>query len=264
MGQVMALAVVSLTERLCVTVRGTRMRLNNLRALFVIGALIKPADEICAETVPVTPHNPCSSIAAILVAKPIIDRPEVAPIPVARAEIASVDVAGKEKAGADALQPERSAVPPQVPMSLSCLSPSPIGVRYAPDIRKEKEAEYERKRPRDPNDVFLKQAASKVEVQLGRLGASKSGNVFISAFITNKNDFALQQITLRCDYNTKDGPKVISYVLSEVIEPASLGPATINYTDHHVGTAPPYAIDVNCQPDELVLWSPGEDIQSRR
>jgi hypothetical protein len=61
-----------------------------------------------------------------------------------------------------------------------------------------------RKRPRDPNDVFLKQAASKVEVQLGRLGVSKSGNVFISAFITNKNDFALQQITLRCDYNTKD------------------------------------------------------------
>jgi len=240
------------------------MRLNNLHALFVIGALIKPTDEICAETVPVSPHNPCSSIAAIRTAKPIIDRPEVASIPIARAEIASVEVAGKEKAGADALQPESSAVPPQAPMSLSCLSPSPIGVRYAPDIRKEKEAEYELKRPRDPNAVFLKQAASKVEVQLGRLGVSKSGDAFLSAFITNKNDFALQQITLRCDYNTKDGPKVISYVLSEVIEPASLGPATINYTDHHVGTAPPNAIDVNCQPDELVVWSPGEDIQSRR
>jgi hypothetical protein len=241
-----------------------RFSVKNIHALFVIGALIEPADEICAETIPVTSHNPCSSIATLRVARPIIDRPEVAPIPVARVEIASVEVAGKEKAQADALQPESAAVSPQASISLPCLSPSPIGVRYAPDIRKEKEAEYERKRPRDPNAVFLKQAASKVEFQIGRLGVSKSGDAFLSAFVTNKNDFALQQITLRCDYGTKDGPRVIFYQLSEVIEPASLGPATINYTDHHVGVAPPSASDVNCQPDEVVVWSPGEDIQSRR
>jgi hypothetical protein len=40
--------------------------------------------------------------------------------------------------------------------------------------------------------------------------------------VTNKNDFALQQITLRCDYGTRDGPKVVTYQLSEVIEPARL------------------------------------------
>jgi len=237
---------------------------NSVHALVVIGASIGPMDEICAEAIPVTPHTPCSSIAAIRIARPTTDRPEVAPIPVARVEIASLEVAGKEKAGADALQPEDTAVPPQALISLPCPSPSPIGVRYAPDIRKAKEAEYESRRPRNPNAVFLKQAASKVEVHIGRLGVSKSGGAFLSAFVTNKNDFALRQITLRCDYGTKDGPKVFSYQLSEVIEPASLGPATINYTDHHVGAAPANASDVDCKPDEVVVWSPGEDIQSRR
>jgi hypothetical protein len=82
-------------------------------------------------------------------------------------------------------------------------------VRYAPDIRKEKETEYERKRPRDPSGVFLKQAASKVDIQIGRLGVSKSSNAFLSAFVKNKNDFAVQQITVRCEYVTRDGPKVV-------------------------------------------------------
>src|SRR5262245_38220943 len=241
-----------------------RFSANNAPALFAIGALIAPTGAVCAETIPVTPHIPCSFIASIRIARPVIDRPEVAPILVARAEMASVEVAGKEKAGADASQPESVARPPQAAILLPCPSPSPIGLRYAPDIRKEKEAEYERRRPRDPNVAFLKQAATKVEMRIERLGVSKSGDAILSAFVTNKNDFALQPIPLRCEFGTRDGPKVVTYQLSEVIEPASLGPATINYIDHHVGTAPPSASDVTCRPDEVVVWSPADDIQARR
>jgi len=91
-----------------------------------------------------------------------------------------------------------------------------------------------------------------------------TGGTFLSAFVTNQNDFALQQITLRCEYVTKDGPKVFSYKLSEVLEPVSLGPATINYVDHYLGAAPLDARDANCAADEVAVWSPGEDIQSRR
>ena len=44
--------------------------------------------------------------------------------------------------------------------------PSPIGLRYTPDIRRETEADYERKRPYDSILAFLKQAATKVEIQI--------------------------------------------------------------------------------------------------
>jgi hypothetical protein len=137
-------------------------------------------------------------------------------------------------------------------------------VRYAPDIRRETEADYERKRPRDPTAAFLKEAATKVEFQIWRLGVSKTGGAFLSAFVTNKNDFALQEITLRCEYGTKVGPKVFFYKLSGVIEPISRGPTTINYVDHALGAAPLNAMDANCTPDEVVVWPLGEDIQSRR
>jgi hypothetical protein len=82
--------------------------------------------------------------------------------------------------------------------------------------------------------------------------------------VTNKNDFALQEITLRCEYGTKVRPQVFFYKPSDVIEPISRGPATINYVDHPLGAAPLDATDVKCTPDEVVVWSPDEDIQSRR
>ena len=56
--------------------------------------------------------------------------------------------------------------------------PSPIGLRYTPDIRRETEADYERKRPHDPTVAFLKEAATKVEIQIWRLGVSKTGGAF--------------------------------------------------------------------------------------
>jgi hypothetical protein len=241
-----------------------RLSANNLRAVVVTGALMEPTSAIYAEIISVTPHTACSSVTPINVAKPSIDRPEVAPIPVARAEIASVEVAGKERAEADTSKQETVAGLPQASISLPCPSPSPIGVRYAPDLRREMEAKYERKRPRDPTAAFLRQAATKVEIQIWRLGVSKSGGAFLSAFVTNQNDFALQQITLRCEYATKNGPKVFHYKLSEVIEPVSIGPATINYTDHLLGAAPPGAGEADCTADEVAVWSPGEDVQSRR
>jgi hypothetical protein len=238
-----------------------RFSANNIRALLATGALVTPTSAGYAEIVSVTSHVPCRSAASIDIAKPSIDRPEVATIPVARAEVANVEVVGRERAGAE---PEAAEELPQASIVLPCPSPSPIGVRYAPDIRREIEAKYERKRPRDPTDAFLRQAAAKVEIQIWRLGVSKTGGAFLSAFVTNQNDFAVQQITLKCEYVTKNGPKVFSYKLSEVIEPVSLGPATINFVDHYLGAAPVDARDANCAPDEVAVWSPGEDIQSRR
>ena len=241
-----------------------RFSANNVRTLLATGALVEPTSAVYAEIVSVTPHATCRSAASIDIAKPSIDRPKVATIPVARAEVANVEVVGNERAGADTSKPEAAEELPQASIVLPCPSPSPIGVRYAPDIRREIEAEYERKRPRDPTDAFLRQAAAKVEIQIWRLGVSKTGGAFLSAFVTNQNDFALQQITLKCEYVTKNGPKVFSYKLSEVIEPVSLGPATINYVDHYLGAAPVDARDANCAADEVAVWSAGEDIQSRR
>jgi hypothetical protein len=241
---------------------------NILSALLAIGAAIEPMSTICAEIISVTPHTACSSIAPIEIAKPRIDRPEVAPILVAQVEIASVEIAGKERVKTDTSKQETDAGLSKAMISLPCPTAAPIGVRYAPDLRREIEANYERKRPRDPAaaflSAFLRQAAAKVEIQIWRLGVSKSGGAFLSAFVTNQNDFALQQITLRCQYVTKHGPKVLHYKLSEVFEPVSLGPATINYTDYYLGAAPPDASEADCTADEVAVWSPGEDIQSRR
>jgi len=239
-----------------------RLSASNLCALLTTGALMEPISAIYAEIISVTPHTACSSVAPIGIAKPSIGRPEVAPIPVARAEIASVEVAGKERA--DISKQETDEGLPQASISLPCPSPSPIGVRYVPDLRRDIEADYERKRPRDPTAAFLRKAATKVEIQIWRLGVSRSGGAFLSAFVTNQNDFALQQITLRCEYGTKDGLKVFLYQLSEVIEPVSLGPATINYTDHFLGAASPDAGEADCTADQVAVWSPGDDIQSRR
>jgi hypothetical protein len=235
---------------------------NNVRAVLAAGVLIEPTSAIYAETISVTPHATCRPQAPINVAKPSIDQPGVAPIPVARAEIASVDIAGKEKAEPDPSTEETE--PPQPLISPRCPSPSPIGVRYIPEIRQQIEADYERKRPHDPTVDFQRQAATKVDIQIWRFGMSKAGAAYISAFVTNRNDFALQQITLRCEYVTKDGPKVFFYKLEEVIEPSSLGPATIHYVDHYLGAAPLDANQADCTPNEVVLWSQGDDIQSRR
>jgi hypothetical protein len=235
---------------------------SNVRAVLAAGVLIEPTSAIYAETISVTPHATCRPQAPINVAKPSIDQPGVAPIPVARAEIASVDIAGKEKAEPDTSTEETE--PPQPLISPRCPSPSPIGVRYIPDVRQQIEADYERKRPSDPTAEFQRQAAIKVDIQIWRFGMSKLGAAYISAFVTNHNDFALQQITLRCEYATKDGLKVFFYKLEEVIEPSSLGSATIHYVDHYLGAAPLDADQADCTPNEVVLWSPGDDIQSRR
>jgi hypothetical protein len=221
---------------------------------------MQPISAIHAEIISITPHTACSSVAPIDIAKPSIGRPERAPIPVARAEIAGAEVERKE--GADISKPDEGVL--QASISLPCPSPSPIGVRYVPDLRRDIEADYERRRPRDPTAAFLRHAATQVEIQIWRLGVSKSGGAFLSAFVTNRNDFALQQITLRCEYGTRNGPKVFLYHLSEVIEPVSLGPATIHYTDHLLGAAPPDAEEADCTADQVAVWSPGEDIQSRR
>jgi len=237
---------------------------NILRALSLPAALMQPVNPIYAEVVSITPHVACSSVAPIVIAKPSIGYLDVMPIPVVRIEIASVKPAGKEPAEADSSNPEPAEALPQEPVSLSCPSPSPIGVRYGPGRRREIEADYERKRPRDQTAALQKEAASKVEIQIWRLGVSKSGGGFLSAFVTNRNDFALQQITLRCSFTTAKGSRVQLYKLADVIEPLSLGPATINYTDHYLGAAPQDAVAADCAPDDVVAWSPGEDIQSRR
>jgi hypothetical protein len=223
---------------------------------------MEPISAIHAEIISITPHTACSSVASIGIAKASIGRPERAPIPVARAEIAGVEVERKERA--DISKQETDEGVSQGSISLPCPSPSPIGVRYVPDLRRDIEADYERRRPRDPTAAFLRHAATQVEIQIWRLGVSKSGGAFLSAFVTNRNDFALQQITLRCEYGTKNGPKVFLYPLSEVFEPVSLGPATIHYTDHLLGAAPPDAGEADCIADQVAVWSPGEDIQSRR
>ena len=239
-----------------------RFSANNFCAALAAGALIGPTNAIYAEIVSVTSHTTCRPQAPIQIAKPSIDQPAVAPIPIAKAEIASVEVAGKERVEPDTSKEESR--PPQPPISPPCPSPSPIGVRYTPDVRQQIEADYERKRPHDPSVDFQTQAATKVEIQIWRLGVSKIGGAYLSAFVTNRNDFALQQTTLRCEYVTKDGPKVFLYKLSEVIEPSSLGPASIHYVDHFLGAAPLDASTADCTPHEVVVWSPGDDIQSRR
>ena len=237
---------------------------NNLRGILVAAALMQPVSAIYAEVVSITPHVACSSVAPIVVAKPNIGYPDVMPIPVARTEIANVKPAGKEQAEADTANQEPAEGSLQDPVSLPCPSPSPIGVRYSPGLRAEIETDYERKRPRDQTAALQKEAAAKVGVQIWRLGVSKSGGAFLSAFVTNRNDFALQQITLRCEFTTAKGSRVHLYKLADVIEPRSLGPATINYTDHYLGAAPQDAVEADCTPDDVVAWSPGEGIQSRR
>jgi hypothetical protein len=249
-------------HRICSVETLMRFSANNFCAVLAAGALIGPTNAIYAEIASVTPHTTCRPQAPINIAKPSIDQPGVASIPVARAEIASVEVAGKERVGPDTSKEETG--PPQPPISLPYPSPSPIGVRYTPEIRQQIEADYERKRPHDLTVDFQRQAATKVDIQIWRSGVSKSGGAYLTAFVTNHNDFALQQITLRCEYVTKDGPKVFFYNLLEVIEPSSLGSATIHYVDHHLGAAPLDAKEADCTPDDVVVWSPGEDIQSRR
>lgn len=239
-----------------------RLCAKNLCALLTTGALIEPISAIRAEVISITPHNACSSVAPIDIAKPSIGRLERAPIPVARVEIAGVEVEGKERAAISKQETDEGVS--QASIFLSCPSPSPIGVRYVPDLRRDIEANYKRRQPRDPTAAFLRYAATQVEIQIWRLGVSKSGGAFLSAFVINRNDFALQQITLRCEYGTKNGPKVFLYHLSEIIEPVSLGPATIHYTDHLLGAAPPDAGEADCTADQVAVWSPGEDIQSRR
>jgi hypothetical protein len=237
---------------------------NNLRGVLVAAALMQPVSAIYAEVVSITPHVACSSVAPIVVAKPNIEYPDVMPIPVARTEIASTNPAGKEQAGADTANEEPAEGSLQDPVSLPCPSPSPIGVRYGPGLRRDIEADYERKRPRDQTAALQKEAATKVELQIWRLGVSKTGGAFLSAFVINRNDFALQQITLRCEFATAKRSRVHLYKLADVIEPLSLGPATINYTDHYLGAAPQDAVEADCTPDDVVAWSPGEGIQSRR
>ena len=106
---------------------------------------MEPINPIYAEIISVAPHTECSFIVPMEIATLRIDRPEVAPIPVAKAEIAPVDVAGKGRAEVETSKQESGLA--QRSMSLSCPSPSPIAVRYPPDLRRRMEADYEHKRP---------------------------------------------------------------------------------------------------------------------
>jgi hypothetical protein len=97
-----------------------RFSANNFRALLATGALIVPTNAIYPEIVSVTPHTACSAVASIEVAKPIIDRPEAAPISVARTEIASIEVPGKEKTEPDTSKQETVAETPRNSCHVHC------------------------------------------------------------------------------------------------------------------------------------------------
>jgi hypothetical protein len=52
-------------------------------------------------------------------------------------------------------------------------------VRYGPSRRREIEADYERKRPRDQTAALPKEATTKIEIQIWQLGVSKSGGAVL-------------------------------------------------------------------------------------
>jgi hypothetical protein len=63
-----------------------RFSANNFCAALAAGALIGPTNAIYAEIVSVTSHTTCRPQAPIQIAKPSIDQPAVAPIPIAKIE----------------------------------------------------------------------------------------------------------------------------------------------------------------------------------
>jgi hypothetical protein len=181
---------------------------------------------------------------------------------VARPEIAAVDIAGKERTAADSPKQE-SAESEEPQVSAACPSPSPIGVRHPPEIRRAIEANYER-------------TAARTRCYVSKGGCQQGRNPGLATWrleiwrslcvrpVTNKNDFALEEITLRCEYGTKDGPKVLFYKLSEVLEPKSMGPATISYIDHYLGRAPPVRRRCELSTRRSCRLVGGTNVQSRR
>ena len=223
-------------------------------------------------------------VEPIAIAPILTQRPEIAPIPpappapVARAEIARPEIARPEIA-----RPEIAQIPivrPPINQSVPCPPPSPIGIRYSPEITRAIQEEYTRRQPVN-RDAYMN-AVSKIGIEVRKYEIIQvrnpaTGNLArvyaqLSITISNGNNFAIGGLHLDCTYVTRQGELLTHPVIfidvigpradAAMVDVGQPHSGRINYTDRdsdnvRLNAATPQ----ECNVVQVQPWEPEQGIQ---
>ena len=150
-----------------------------------------------------------------------------------------------------------------------CVNPSPIGVRYNPELTAKVRRQYAEQL------VYAKDATKEKVVSNLLLSAKvdittppstfyyrKDGPTFISLTggITNNNPFPLSSVTIRCDYkDARDVPQSFEFPFRYTLAAGGFIP----YQDKIINALPPHSVvsEILCNVETAEIWQNTDAIQ---
>jgi hypothetical protein len=221
----------------------------------------------------------CSSAKRIYVVPPIPAAVAPTPTPQSIKPIAAPVAPTQSPEGSEepeveteAAQPPTAAVfvePTEVAKIARCVHPSPIGVRYNPELTAKIRRQYE------DELIYAKGTTNEKVVSNVVLSASvdittpppsylnqNDGPVFISVTgeITNNNPFPLSSVTIRCDY--KDAHKLPQSFEFPFLYTLGAG-SYVPYQNKVINALPPHSVisDISCKVATAEIWQNTDVIQ---
>jgi hypothetical protein len=225
-------------------------------------------------------------VAPIEVAKVEVDKNEVAQAQIERPEVAKAEIA------------QIAVAPIEIATTGGCPTPSPIGVRYNPEITAQIRRQYEdslvhaagvtqqqivsnvilsnqipdlttpppilyfREGDRVPAGTYATMEECQARRDAGGKCIRSDGSIFISLTggIRNQNPFPLGSVTIQCDYLDVLGIPKSSVKQSRY----TIGPGGyIPYQDEVIDVLPPRSVvkDISCHVESAEIWQKTDDIQ---
>ncbi len=224
----------------------------------------------------------CSSAKWISVASapttiaptPAPDSVEPTPAPIG--QITSPEGSVEPEVEPNSVEPTPTPIlvePTEIARIVRCVQPSPIGVRYNPELTAKVRRQYE------DELTYAKGATTEKVVSNVILSASvdittpppfsyygdvnrNNGPIFISLTggITNNNPFPLSSVSIRCDY--KDGRGIPQSFEFPFLYTLGAG-GYIPYQDKVINALPPHSVvsDISCKVETAEIWQNTDVIQ---
>jgi hypothetical protein len=206
---------------------------------------------------------------AAIVQNPTLNAVEPSPVPITPSPTPDSADPDAEPLSVDSISAPISVDPTEITKINRCVNPSPIGVRYNPELTAKVRRQYA------DQLVYAKDATKEKVVANVLLNAKvdittppstsyyrNDGPTFISLTggITNNNPFPLSSVNIRCDYkDARDVPQSFEFPFRYTLAAGGFIP----YQDKIINALPPHSVvsDILCNVEAAEIWQNTDAIQ---
>lgn len=206
---------------------------------------------------------------AAIVPSPTLNAVEASPLPVTPSSTPDSADPDAEPLSVESIPAPTSVDPTEITKINRCVNPSPIGVRYNPELTAKVRRQYA------DQLVYAKDATKEKMVSNVLLSAKvdittppstsyyrNDGPTFISLTggITNNNPFPLSSVTIRCNYkDARDVPQAFEFPFRYTLAAGGYIP----YQDKIINALPPHSVvsEISCNIETAEIWQNTDAIQ---